>query len=115
MSAVPYELVPIDLGWKLWPCFRLRSAGFPVSLLGHLSGQDLSAQHESLAALLHEPRFREVLIWQNRAALQHITSHIAKGKPRNQDWTFLANYLQRLCMKNDTIGFFGPMGWAELD
>ncbi len=26
----------------------------------------------------------------------------------------LANYLQRYCVKNDTIGFFGPVGWGKL-
>jgi hypothetical protein len=26
----------------------------------------------------------------------------------------LASYLQRYCTKNDTIGFFGPVGWARL-
>jgi len=26
----------------------------------------------------------------------------------------LAFYLQRYCVKNDTIGFFGPVGWARL-
>src|SRR5262249_26109715 len=26
----------------------------------------------------------------------------------------VANYLQRYCVKNDTIGFFGPVGWARL-
>ena len=25
----------------------------------------------------------------------------------------IANYLQRYCLKNDTIGFFGPVGWAS--
>jgi hypothetical protein len=25
------------------------------------------------------------------------------------------SYLQRLCVKNDTIGFFGPVGWAHFD
>jgi hypothetical protein len=26
----------------------------------------------------------------------------------------LASYLQRYCTKNDTIGFFGPVGWGQL-
>jgi hypothetical protein len=25
----------------------------------------------------------------------------------------IANYLQRYCLKNDTIGFYGPVGWAD--
>ena len=27
----------------------------------------------------------------------------------------IASYLQRYCLKNDTIGFFGPVGWATAD
>src|SRR5262249_28742485 len=27
----------------------------------------------------------------------------------------VANYIQRYCVKNDTIGFFGPVGWARLE
>ncbi|MYS43548.1 lantibiotic dehydratase, partial [Streptomyces sp. SID5998] len=27
----------------------------------------------------------------------------------------VAHYWQRFCVKNDTIGFFGPVGWATLD
>src|SRR5262249_12670829 len=26
-----------------------------------------------------------------------------------------ASYLQRYCVKNDSIGFFGPVGWATFD
>ena len=34
-------------------------------------------------------------------------------KRRADDQT-VASYLQRYCTKNDTIGFFGPVGWARL-
>ncbi|HEV2255838.1 MAG TPA: hypothetical protein VGS06_22045 [Streptosporangiaceae bacterium] len=27
----------------------------------------------------------------------------------------MASYLQRYCLKNDTIGFFGPVGWATAE
>ena len=37
-----------------------------------------------------------------------------RGSKDRQDEELVANYLQRYCVKNDTIGFFGPVGWARL-
>src|SRR5207244_6364018 len=34
------------------------------------------------------------------------------SKTRQRERTIL-NYLQRYCAKNDTVGFFGPVGWAS--
>ncbi|HVF42751.1 MAG TPA: lantibiotic dehydratase [Pyrinomonadaceae bacterium] len=66
-------------------------------------------------------RFREAIIWQNRHAFNRIAQSLAQHPPepgarsRNQrrDEELLASYLQRYCLKNDTIGFFGPVGWAR--
>lgn len=66
--------------------------------------------------------FREAIAWQNRRALHGSidallrmppdqTSRSAERKKREE---VVANYLQRYCTKNDTIGFFGPVGWARL-
>ena len=63
---------------------------------------------------------REAVTWQNRAAFQLVFASLLKPDPiaapgrarRKQE--FVANYLQRYCAKNDTIGFFGPVGWARL-
>ncbi len=67
-------------------------------------------------------RFREAITWQNRQALHgsiaallqippDTTSHIAKQRKHE---LLVASYLQRYCTKNDTIGFFGPVGWAQV-
>src|ERR1019366_8435917 len=32
-----------------------------------------------------------------------------------QHQSLVASYLQRYCAKNDTIGFFGPMNWSQID
>src|SRR5262249_53092602 len=32
-----------------------------------------------------------------------------------QHEALVASYLQRYCAKNDTIGFFGPVGWSSID
>lgn len=66
-------------------------------------------------------RFREALIWQNRHAfhtavkgLQSRSRPAARGSKQRQHEELIATYLQRYCVKNDTIGFFGPVGWAQL-
>jgi Lantibiotic dehydratase, N terminus len=66
--------------------------------------------------------FKEAVIWQNRKAyhngissiLRHHPSTTARNSARRTNEDLIANYLQRYCMKNDTIGFFGPVGWAKL-
>ncbi|MGW7263255.1 lantibiotic dehydratase [Streptomyces sp. NPDC054842] len=69
------------------------------------------------------PAFREALAWQNRTVL---TSGIApflrwtpgvdnrSSMPRQRE-ELVAHYWQRFCVKNDTIGFFGPVGWGRWD
>lgn len=66
-------------------------------------------------------RFREALIWQNRHAFHTGLESLLKARDagarkskHRQHEELIANYLQRYCLKNDTIGFFGPVGWARL-
>lgn len=66
--------------------------------------------------------FREALIWQNRLALGGSINHLLDAPPnetsgasaRHAREALVAKYLQRYCTKNDTIGFFGPVGWVRL-
>jgi hypothetical protein len=64
--------------------------------------------------------FRQAVLLQNRGAIQRVrhafsTSPIEKrGFKERQNEEMVASYLQRYCVKNDTIGFFGPVGWAKL-
>ncbi len=66
-------------------------------------------------------RFCEAITWQNRRALLTGVHPIIRKPPgttsrnskRRQHEELVANYLQRYCVKNDTIGFFGPVGWAK--
>lgn len=72
---------------------------------------------------LHSDRFREALIWQNRRACHNVLEDLLrepaeKGSRRSkqrQNEEMIATYWQRYCVKNDTIGFFGPVGWASWD
>jgi hypothetical protein len=65
-------------------------------------------------------RFREAMTWQNRNAVQtgldpllRLPDDASNSKARQKE-LMVASYLQRYCAKNDTIGFFGPLGWGEL-
>jgi hypothetical protein len=67
--------------------------------------------------------FKEAIIWQNRRAfhtgVESFLRHQGNGAKRNskqrQHEQLISNYAQRYCAKNDTIGFFGPVGWAKVD
>jgi Lantibiotic dehydratase, N terminus len=74
------------------------------------------AQH--LAATAREPLFAEAVLWQNRKAAEEVLrvdeDGAANQRARTRQQT-ITSYLQRYCVKNDTIGFFGPIGWAQVD
>jgi hypothetical protein len=67
-------------------------------------------------------RFQEAVIWQNRGAFRSAIVPLLRKEPtggarnskQRQHEELVATYLQRYCLKNDTIGFFGPVGWARL-
>src|SRR5436853_97403 len=67
-----------------------------------------------------DDRFREAVILQNRGAF-HTGIATLKSPDTSRNYTqrlseeLVANYLQRYCVKNDTIGFFGPVGWARIE
>lgn len=75
----------------------------------------------TLQAAAADPRLREAVTWQNRGALVHgfdslLRSDPASHKSRDrQHEELVASYLYRYAAKNDTIGFFGPVGWARLE
>ncbi len=66
--------------------------------------------------------FCQAVLLQNREAwcrvvqslMRHGTGQVKRGFKERQNDEFIANYLQRYCLKNDTIGFFGPVGWARV-
>ena len=88
---------------------------------------EFTAAVRQLSAALHEaaglPALREAVAWQNRHALTTGIDVLVRRGPepakRNgqhrQHEALVASYLQRYCAKNDTIGFFGPVGWSQID
>lgn len=69
-----------------------------------------------------DERFREAVTWQNRhalrtgvdALLREGAGNSRRGTKQKQHEMMVAGYLQRYCLKNDTIGFFGPVGWGRI-
>ncbi len=111
------------------------AAAAAVAAYGAASGEAGRLQEEYLAvaaaeerrlagelrAVAREPRFREAVLWQNRhvlkAGIDSFLRQEASGRrssKERQNELAVTSYLQRFCTKNDTIGFFGPVGWGTL-
>lgn len=77
---------------------------------------------QEIQALAGAERFREAVIWQNRQALQtgfetllrSTPAQIVKQAKRRRNSALVTNYIQRYALKNDSIGFFGPIGCGTL-
>jgi hypothetical protein len=73
--------------------------------------------------LIEDDKFSEAVIWQNRHAYHSVWKTIERGHSNNgarsskqrQSEELIASYLQRYSVKNDSIGFFGPIGWGRLN
>ncbi|HET6209042.1 MAG TPA: lantibiotic dehydratase [Jatrophihabitans sp.] len=139
----PSHLVPLaGERWASWRDVVLRSTGFPAESVLALTDPELAAAADAAAAdpdrwadyraeyetasdrlsaavqkVAGSPRFREAVAWQNPKLIKLCLDKLAAGEPRNvrgrNHELALASYLQRYSMKNDTIGFVGPVGWAR--
>lgn len=132
-------------GWVLWRDVALRGAGFPARWILQICDDELAAAADAVDERLQatreqyakvfaaatgrlsaaiqraaaESRFREAVTWQNPAVVRHCLDKAAAGEPRNvrgrKHELTIASYLQRYCLKNDTVGFCGPVGWARIE
>ncbi|HEX4604769.1 MAG TPA: lantibiotic dehydratase, partial [Candidatus Angelobacter sp.] len=82
----------------------------------------IEQQSAVLQSFASDPRFREAILWQNQHAFQNAIQPVARtqcGDTRNQRQRnheeLVASYAQRYCVKNDTIGFFGPVSWGRVE
>jgi hypothetical protein len=80
---------------------------------------ELDRIFERAAAITRDPAFREAVTWQNRPVVHQTLDAFTKklesrGWKARQRLAVIARYLQRYCTKNETIGFFGPWGWADI-
>jgi Lantibiotic dehydratase, N terminus len=88
----------------------------------HKTFKTSSAQiSEAMREVANKKLFREAITWQNRTAFHGGVERLGmsptfggEGKRRKHE-AVVASYLQRYCVKNDTIGFFGPVGWARIN
>ncbi|WP_141617237.1 lantibiotic dehydratase [Myxococcus sp. AB036A] len=81
---------------------------------------DLLSISAALRSLAGQSHLSEALLWQNRHAyktgvepLAALPATARNSKARQRE-RLVASYVQRYSTKNDTIGFFGPVGWARL-
>jgi len=132
-------------GWELWRDAAVRAAGFPAERFLEICDNELAAAADlvddsapatreqyakvyaaatdrltaAIARTAGEARFREAVTWQNPGLVRDCLDKAAAGEPRNVRGRYheltIATYLQRYCLKNDTVGFFGPVGWARID
>lgn len=84
--------------------------------------ETLSRQSVTLRQVAENPRLLEAVTWQNRHALasgfeplvRQPAEQSRRGSHERRNEQLVASYLHRYCTKNDTIGFFGPVGWGRL-
>jgi hypothetical protein len=94
---------------------KRRAAAYRVHHDAAMLRQAVAVQEFARRPLVHE-----AISWQNPSFVRNaLDSFCAAAGPgsRNSRWRqrekTIVSYLQRYCTKNDTIGFFGPVGWAE--
>ncbi|MCB1058075.1 MAG: lantibiotic dehydratase [Acidobacteria bacterium] len=75
--------------------------------------------HE-LREIAADDRFRQAVAWQNRHALETGADSLlrqpaggARNSQERQHEQMVTSYLHRYCTKNDSIGWFGPVGWGR--
>ena len=72
-------------------------------------------------AIAADPLFREAVTWQNPSALSALDGVLKErpaGPPNRRQRgreRMITRYWQRYCAKTETIGFFGPVCWVDLD
>ncbi|MBC6450155.1 lantibiotic dehydratase [Actinokineospora xionganensis] len=98
-------------------------AGAEWTAFEDLFGEAAVATARALQDIARASDFRAAVAWQNRPVLRSgiepflAWTPTAAGRtsmPRQRE-ELVAHYWQRFCVKNDTIGFFGPVGWGRWD
>lgn len=143
-GARPPHRAPLgQTGWELWREAVLAGAGFPVRCVMAVCDNDLAVAADALSAgsgagrdrydarytrateklsaaireIAAEPQFREAVTWQQPALLATCLDKAART-PRDHRGRghelVIARYLQRYCLNTETLGFYGPVGWARV-
>ena len=128
--------------WWIWRDMALRAPGFPFDDLLRLGDPKLAACADAgepdaafgaeyqaaidascqvLAEIIDSGPFRAAMTWQNRnlvdQSLERFLADYRAGRARRASQRHreitLTKYVQRYHAKNESIGFFGPVGWAH--
>lgn len=81
----------------------------------------VAAGSAELARIAVEPLLREAVTWQNPGAVTLLDAIVRQQSKRRRDDKVryrerqLTRYWQRYCAKAETIGFFGPITWVDVD
>jgi hypothetical protein len=72
----------------------------------------------AITDIARQPLFLEALTWQNPQFVRNCVDHLDSAGKRSPSrlrkrQAVVSNYIQRYMTKNDSIGFFGPVGWAD--
>jgi Lantibiotic dehydratase, N terminus len=87
-------------------------------------GTEMKRLNSRILRLASDRHFGAALAWQNHQVFDTAIAPMLRNKhgddvrrnsKHRQHEELLASYWQRYCVKNDTIGFFGPVGWGVLD
>ncbi|SCL26180.1 Lantibiotic dehydratase, C terminus [Micromonospora pallida] len=125
----PDSLVPIGQDWGMWPVVLLRSAGHAAEQLRDFLAAAEEQRHtgsglrEVVERFVSDPWLLEALCWQNPTIVNSwLGRYATDGVSGTKRPTYyrgkllsLGAYLQRYATRNETIGFFGPIGWAHVD
>jgi lantibiotic biosynthesis dehydratase-like protein len=120
-AAAGEAVEPDGLPPELIPSLRaLREAGVRVIAARTAARAawetDEQAVHATLRRIAGDARLVEAVAWQNpgavRSALDSLAEGAASGYDRRKRERLVTSYLQRFCVKADTIGFFGPFSWG---
>lgn len=113
-TGVPSVDEAIGLVTAAQRCVELAKARFR-----QIFDAELETISQKIQEVIHDDRYQKAIIWQNRRAFHTAIKPLmqmpvgARNRDRRHYEKLIANYVQRYCAKNDTIGFFGPLAWAR--
>ncbi len=104
------SLLDADRGSEMWEAFREQFCEATV---------DLAVELQSIAS---QDDFLRAVTWQNHELMGRAIRPFLRWDPAKHKRHFrhrqreelIASYWQRYCVKNDTIGFFGPSAWGKV-
>jgi Lantibiotic dehydratase, N terminus len=108
--------------WRLFSPLLVRSAGFPIDPLERLRTLDPGEAHRAIREVVADERIAEAILVSNPAAHDvGLRSYLRRFDPERRPAKArymerqLYSYLQRLCTKNETASFFGPIDYGRFD